>query len=317
MPVGCMNTAENTSLSIGTYPEKLRRRRAHCRAIKTGRSDTPRGLAFVIMHPKYSLFPGRKVHYQRNYLSQVILRLDFEPVSALRELKRVDTRPDFSTLIGDRFPVVIGQPTANLVVNVGPTGSGINTQVTGIQWNHRKKQDGTQILVLSPDFLSLEYGKRSYDHFPPFRDEFLAAFQALQALYNVSGFTRLGLRYINEVVLPEGNALDWRNIIAPHLVEAVMANRPENSAMLRSMHQLLVRIDECDLTCTYGLHNPDFPNPVVRRAFILDIDCARTTLDAQQIVPTIGIINKLCEEAFERSIANGLRESLGVINEVA
>ena len=253
------------------------------------------------------------MHYQKNYLSNVVLRLDFEPVQALRQITKVDTKPEFSARFADIYPFVVGQPTANLSVVIGPTGSGINQQITGVQWNHRTEENGTRAIALASDFLSVEYGKKDYDHFPPFRTEVETALKALKELYNVTHFTRIGLRYINEISIPEGNALDWQGLISAPLIAAVMAGKDTDASVVRSMHQLHERRDDCDMIFNYGLHNPDYPNSLVRRAFILDYDCSKSGVEAEQALQTISGLNKFCEGMFENSIDGELRNKLGVI----
>lgn len=255
------------------------------------------------------------MHYQKNYLTNVILRLDFEPIQALRESKKVEIKPEFSARLASIYPIVVGQPTAMLSLNIGPTGSGINQQITGIQWHHRKAENGTRVIVLAPDFLSVEYGKGDYDHFPPFRGEVEVALTALQGLYSVSKFTRIGLRYINEISIPEGNALEWTGIIAPDLVTAALAGKEANASVVRSMHQLHVRQDECEMVFNYGIHNPDFPNTLARRAFILDYDCSKSGVESGQALETIDKLNRVCETMFEQSIGPDLRGRMVEIHE--
>jgi uncharacterized protein (TIGR04255 family) len=255
------------------------------------------------------------VHYHHNHLALVVLRFDFEPIKALREILKIDVKPDFSAKISDIYPVVTGQPTASLSVMVGPSGSGINQQITGVQWTHRKVENGTRAVVLTADFLSVEYGNGDYDHFPPFRAEVEKALQALQELYHVPMFARIGLRYVNNIVFPQGNALDWGGLVSADLIKAVLAGKEDDANVVRSMHQLHVRGADCDMLFNYGLHNPDYPNALVRRAFVLDFDSSKSGVEAGQALTAIDSLNKICETMFEHSIDQGLREQLGMIHE--
>lgn len=254
------------------------------------------------------------MHYQKNYLTNVILRFDFESLKTLRESIKVDVKPEFSARLAPVYSIVLGQPTATLSVNVGPTGSGVNQQNTGIQWNHRKVENGTRVVVLAPDFLSIEYGKGDYDHFPPFREEAVTALQALQELYKVPKFTRIGLRYVNDINFPDGNALDWEGLLAPELITAVRAGKGPDASVVRSMHQIHTREGERDSVITYGLHNSDFPNTLARRSFILDYDCSQTEVDSVRTLEVVDGLNKCCEGMFERSIEKNLRDKMGEIN---
>lgn len=250
------------------------------------------------------------MHYQSNYLTNVILRLDFEPIQALHDGVNVDSKPEFSARIRATYPLVVGQPMARVSVSVGPGTSGISQKVTGIQWHHKKEETGTKVIVLSHDFLSIEYGHTDYDHFPPFLEEVTGALQALRDLYQVPLFKRIGLRYVNEIVLPEGNPLEWTGIIAPNLITAVLAGKEADASIVRSMHQLHTRLGQTDLVSNYGLHNSEFPNTVTRRAFVLDYDASQGGVDAVDAIRVIELLNSRCEQAFEASIERDLRERL-------
>src|SRR4051812_5170771 len=99
------------------------------------------------------------MRYRTNFLTKVIFRLDFDPVPALSQLAQPNPPPPFSGRIAQQFPVVRGQPTALLNVNIGPLGAGIQQQATGMVWEHRRVENGTRLVLLSPDFLAIEYGR--------------------------------------------------------------------------------------------------------------------------------------------------------------
>src|SRR6266480_6218700 len=159
------------------------------------------------------------MHYRRNYLSKVICRIDFGEIPALKG----QDKPEFSGRLQDIFPVAIGRPTSTLSLTVGPGGSGVQQELISTIWEHRKQPDGTKVLHLGPQFLALEYGQNDYDYFPPFRAEMERAYREFQNLYHVMYIARLGLRFVNEITMPQGNAMDWANLIKPDLITAVRA----------------------------------------------------------------------------------------------
>lgn len=251
-------------------------------------------------------------HYKRNFLSRVILRVDYDTLAALQSQQR----SELSDRIKNDYPIVNGTPVGSLVVNVSPTGSGIQQQIMGMQWEHRKVQGGTKVLFFTPDHLSLEYGQGDFDHFPPFRAEFDAAFDALSQLYSNVRVTRIGLRYVNQVRFEQGNALDWDELLAPHLVAATKAGIPNNASLVRSMHQLHVRQNNLSLLLHYGIFNPEYPAAVSRREFVLDIDSHRSELTPNnEVLAIIADLNETCETTFEACILDGLRAQMEPINE--
>jgi uncharacterized protein (TIGR04255 family) len=127
--------------------------------------------------------------------------------------------------------------------------------------------------------------------------------------------TRIGLRYVNEINLKTGQALEWDGMIADELVASAKAAVPDDMAIIRSMHQLQMQQGETSLLLHYGLANPDFPAPVARRQFVLDIDCwQQGTIDVRDIVLKLETLNASCEATFERSIRDDLRKLMGVIH---
>jgi uncharacterized protein (TIGR04255 family) len=256
---------------------------------------------------------SRTMHYRTNFLSHVVFRLDYRRLEAGLS---IDVKPPFSARIADIYPVASAKPITLIHLSVGPQGPGIQQQQIAAQWEHRKVSEGTRVATLTPEFIALEYGAKDFDNFPPFRDEIQRVYDAFQADYHVAEFTRLGLRYINEIVLPEGDALDWEGFLNQGLITSVKTYISEGMRPIRSMHQCLMRCDDGTVTVHYGLNNPDFPNPIVRRAFILDFDCAQDqAVAAAEVMPLVGRLNTIAENLFESSIEDGLRERLGVMDD--
>jgi len=255
--------------------------------------------------------PGK--HYQRNFLTTVVLKLDLEPLPALQT--HAQARTPFTDQVATQFPVILGLPVGTITVNMSPTASGIQQQLLGMQWEHRKTPGGTKALVLGPSHLSLEYGKGDFDHFPPFQADFEVGFNALRQCFPDVHVVRVGLRYVNQISLAEGNPLDWEGIIAAPLVSSVKAALLQGTALARSMHQVHMRNGDVNTLFHYGIVNPEYPAPVTRREFILDLDCYRQEAIAlADVLPIVAGLNETCEQVFENSIEDGLRNQLGEIH---
>ena len=254
------------------------------------------------------------MHYTRNFLSNVIMRLDFPQVDVLLK----EDKPEFSGDISDRFPEATSQQLAQLQFNMHLGHSpDYSQQVLGYKWDHKNEPDGKKVVVLTPTFLSLEYasGLGAYEHFPEFRENLEAVFAAFTNRYEVEHFTRLGLRYINEIVLPRGDPLDWGGLINAELITSVLAGSTENTELTRSMHQYSGKRDDISFGFVYGIKNPEYPNAVTRREFVLDYDCYMTgVVETTQVLSSVASLNALASELFEMSIEDGLREIMGVSN---
>lgn len=247
--------------------------------------------------------------YRQDYLSKVILRADFESglVGSLAE------RSQFSDQIALLFPHVSSLSMMELQIEMGEAGSNDVKQLNkGSQWTHRKSVDGTAQACLGPGHLTLEYGPGDYESFDAFFNEFKVLIEKLEECFGAFDLNRIGLRYVNEIRLP-GRALDWKGIIRPELVAAVLAPAVTGGRLLRSMHQVVELHDEDQILFNYGIFNPDFPAPVVQRFFILDIDCSRAgCIPVAEALSCVKQLNAHATATFEASIDGGLRETMGV-----
>ena len=255
------------------------------------------------------------MHYQKNYLTNVILRLDFPQQNILL----VQDKPTFSTDIKDRFPVVSSHQLSQMSFSMGPgQDAGFSKQTLGFKWDHRNAPDGNKVVVLSPSHLSIEYtqGQDAYDHFQEFQDNLMAVFEAFENRYQVPQFTRLGLRYVNEIVMPQGNPLNWDGLINNHLITSVKAGEKENFDLTRSIHQYSSAYDDISVNFIYGIKNPEYPSAVARREFILDFDCSISgEIESNDVLGRVVQLNEICSELFEDSIENDLRELMEVIED--
>ncbi len=253
------------------------------------------------------------MHYDKNYLTKVILKLDFGPIPSLLD---PTGESGFTNLIKEKYPVLNPKPTTTINVNVGPGGPVVQQQISGMIWEHKPKSDSSKSVFLSNTFLSTEYGKNEYDHFPAFFEEIEYLFSKFQSIYHLSSINRIGLRYINEVNFEEGDPLDWSGFIAEDKIKGVLSGFNKDSMnLLRSMHMLHLKKENMILSLNYGIFNSEYPNPVARRNFLIDLDGSISNqIPSDQVLESVHQLNALCEEAFEDCIGDGLREKMGVID---
>jgi len=80
------------------------------------------------------------------------------------------------------------------------------------------------------------------------------------------------------------------------------------------MHALHLGAADHRITFQFGINNSDFPNPVAKRAFVLDYDCCSVgPVDASDAETCVGKYNQVIHDLFEASIGDRLRQDLGVI----
>jgi uncharacterized protein (TIGR04255 family) len=249
-------------------------------------------------------------HYQNTFLKQVILRLDFNRIAVL--LTEAET--PFTEDMRARYPDVTSNAATLFQVVMAPVGMPHVGQ-QGAGWVRVHKAQGvTRSVTLTPEFVAIEYGEGAYQHFDELREQVAFILGHFRNRFGQQQFTRIGLRYVNEITRPEGNALDWDGLINPRLVTSVKAGLLDGLRMARSVHQLIAQRGDVSVILNYGINNPDYPNPVARRQFVLDLDCYVSGLvESAEAEQRIRDVNHLAEDMFEHSIEQGLRDIMGIV----
>jgi uncharacterized protein (TIGR04255 family) len=253
------------------------------------------------------------MHYRNNHLSKVIFKLDFKaPFTNIPNEKAVD----FSQGVKEKYSFSDSKLITQFTFKTTPKSSGIDQEVIGKLWEYRDKEKGDKILLLNPNYLSLQYQNRSYTNYNEFSSDIDFFYNKLQAVFTIDAFSRLGLRYINEISISEGNPLEWNGYIKEELLHCTFAGLSREMKLARSMHQLVTKYDEdTSVLLQYGIHNPDFPNPVARRQYILDIDCFISgTIERNEVTNHLSNLNIVATEIFENSIDQKLRELMEVVS---
>ena len=252
------------------------------------------------------------MHYRKNFLSKVIFKVDFKsPLSSISD----ENYSSFSGKVKERYSFTVSKPITRVSFRIEPTGSGLDRQVIGKIWEHRDKEGGNKILVLSPEFLVLEYQNRIYTHFAEFKEDMAFFYEKFQSTFDLDTFPRIGLRYINEISLLEGNPLDWEGYIKHDLISSTLAGLDADMKLTRSMHQFMAKCSEdASVLFQYGIFNPEFPNPVSRREYILDIDCfIPGAAEKGEVIDRLSELNVVAAKMFEDSIGEKLRALMEVI----
>ncbi len=251
------------------------------------------------------------MHYKKTYLKQVILRLDYNRLTALQS----DQETPFTKDMRARYPEVTSNAATQFSVVFGPGGANFGQQGAGWIRVH-KVEDKARSVTLAPDFLAIEYGEGSYDHFDELRTQVEFVLGSFRRHFGTVQFTRIGLRYVNEITFQEGGPLDWDGLINANLVTSVKAGLPKGLRMGRSVHQLIALKDDISVSLNYGINNPDFPNPVARRQFVLDLDCyVSGVVESGEAEQRIRDVNALAEDIFEHSIEDGLRQKMEIVKQ--
>jgi len=250
------------------------------------------------------------MQYENNPLTDVIFRIDLDkPVAGSKKLT-----DDFYNLIKSVFPkraIVQGTVLHGQIVaqKDGTKFTQSQQKVTNYRfWDENQKK--TLMLEPSTD-INLVF--KVYKNSKELKDVINLIVDSIIKVYGDITIKRTGLRYINEIVIQEGNPFDWRPFINRSLISS-LDFRSEEDKLSRSMGIMELLRDTHKVLFQFGMYNPEYPNSISRKAFILDFDCyTEAPLNTSDIKGTIEMLQKDEESLFERSIEDGLREKMVVV----
>ena len=247
------------------------------------------------------------MRYETDFLSLVVFELKFDPILTLFQ----EEPTGYQAQVTDIFPRCRIQKNIEIRGTLSPPED-TKTEIVNEfrEWVFHTEGE-MKSLVVGPTLFRMQ--SKQYEGFEVFLREFHALWDTFTRAYDVRALSRTGLRYVNQIRLDTGLALDWSGLISDRLTRAVVDVEEDNaSAISRSMHELHTTFDSHRLTFRFGIHNADFPNPVAAREFVLDYDCF--SIGTEQPSDAEGLLDRyhLCiEEAFESSIEDGLRDLMG------
>lgn len=252
------------------------------------------------------------MQYEENYLKEVIFRIDFtKPLPQKKQL--VDK---FYKLVMHIFPnnkIVTHTMIQAQVINQ-KDGNKVTQSTQKVKNNRLSDENQEKILMLEP-LTDINLKFNIYKNSTELNAIIGTIIDALIAVYGNIEIKRTGLRYINDISLSEGNTFDWGHFINPKLISNLDFPSEKND-LLRVLGIIELNRESHKVLFQYGMYNPDYPNPVAQKVFVLDFDCYTTVpLDASEIKETIKILQKDEERLFERSIEDGLRDKMVVVND--
>lgn len=241
--------------------------------------------------------------YQKNFLTDVIFRVDFSPILELE----TDTPKKFQSLISEKFPVL--EPIKQMGFIFQSDGKETTTKNADKTIWRFKTTSGEMFIELDSMFLAVVFKK--YDNFTQLKEIVDFCIQKLYESYPNIAVNRLGLRYINQINLEEQDFFNWTNYLSEHLVGNL--NFIEDKNLLRRYFNSfeIMPEDGIQLNFKYGIFNKTYPEAVTVKEFVLDYDCyTQSTLTKDELVPKLTILNNYATDYFEKSISDNLRQKL-------
>lgn len=250
--------------------------------------------------------------YAKNFITQFLLRADFVTGSVPM------VQPQEGVLASlEGFPVRNRQNRTRSEVRIRKTPQGPvkDTHTVNFVENNFWTEDKSRRVALCSEYLFLE--EKRYDGYWEPRDLFLDALDAAAAQCPGMKLRRLGMRYINEIKLPEADAGPglgadfWEKYINPLLLGGLRF-AANDGALARHMCSTELNYGADRATLRYGIFNSEYPKPNRRREFILDVDTYTVTVLAPDAAAAkLDEYHAAACSVFEAAITDALRARLG------
>jgi uncharacterized protein (TIGR04255 family) len=239
--------------------------------------------------------------YQKNYVSNVICRVDFPEIPILKS----EDPTQFHSAIKDYFPRIEQQVEAQLDAK-DRLGLAIKEQHK--KWTLSDREKNKKI-TLCFNYMALDtYRYTDYDEFKATWDK---VYSVLVSTYNIGFFDRVGLRYINQINLEKGNPLVWADYINAKLISEIDFYPEMKSDIIRSMHQIVFNKEGIKTVFNYGIWNEHYPNALSQKQFVLDYDCfIDSPIEAADVSARIHNFIDIIYDLFEKSIDHNLRDAM-------
>jgi uncharacterized protein (TIGR04255 family) len=202
--------------------------------------------------------------YPNNFITQVIARVDFQPILKLKN----ETPDDFQEAIRGQFPRVERKEAIDIDFSIKP-GMDLPSFPEKIStWQFINKELTDQI---SLNYKVITFSSNKYINFESFFPKVELMYNSFSKIYQPGIINRIGLRFTNEIKL-KGNPLDWNGYINNDLY--CFTNAFPSLSLSRAMSQLHINLDDHKIIFQFGIYNSEYPNTISQKEFILDYDCS-------------------------------------------
>jgi uncharacterized protein (TIGR04255 family) len=241
-------------------------------------------------------------HYDRPFLKEVIARVDYADPTGELASRPIPKAVKEAAL--KAFP--ISEPIETVADQVQlSVGEMRHKSKTFVEWNFHG-ENRTKRLAIAPEYAFVSYTQ--YESYEILRADFLDVLRLLFSEHSSLVAHRLGLRYINTINRKDRDPLEWSDLIEGKLLGLVRAFSDEKTAShLFNVAEFLE--EDFRMKFKFGIPNPDYPAPIRRPQFVLDLDgFFPGPLDFSDIEVDLDTAHDRIQDLFETSITTTLRE---------
>lgn len=243
--------------------------------------------------------------YKRNFITEVILRVDFEtPLTKLTsdQLKQLRS---LDILQQSEFKE---EEVKELELKFEPEEQSFRLSTIGRRGKYSLK-NGIGTFILDNKAFLLEANK--YERFDAFFNTFKRGYRALQDVLDIKQFKRIGLRFINRIEVDELDSITaWTMYINPDLIAdyAKIAPTEGDFSLRRNMNDMFLSDGEYLVHYRIGIWNKDFPSKITNKEFIVDIDCHidNVVLESEDILNRPPLMSQITFDTFNFIVTDEL-----------
>ncbi len=235
-----------------------------------------------------------------NFLKNVILRVDF-----LEEIKLSQHAVDsFRRVVSDDLPDVESRERISMEMTMDQTQRTTKEKRTKVSFFHNKTTNNS--ISLEPD--AIVFDIRKYNNYDELRRLAQKAIQNLETENPSIKVSRVGLRYVNQIILNEGHPLELTGFIKEPLISSIAFVERQNE-LSRFIGIIELNRSEYLIKFQYGWFNSEYPNPIAKKEFLLDYDCySKNEIELSSVLNQVDTYHTAIKELFRYSILDNLEK---------
>lgn len=252
--------------------------------------------------------------YTKNYLSEVILRIDF--VEQKKEFN-IEYFKILKDKLKEQYPDIELETRSIKTLEFNITDKESNTtdiKTVGYLGIIKFNQNMDKIELDSNHF---SLSTSNYTKFIEFAKPFEYGLKTIQLSHEIPNIKRVGLRFVNKFI-DEGikEISDWSEYIhSSFLPKYGITKQPfveSNYTLRRNLNDFFFSDGDLTLHLKLGIWNPEFPSIITENELIVDIDCYSSIISTESIVlKKIYDMDHAAYKLFDNIITDKMKEFLG------
>lgn len=256
--------------------------------------------------------------YTSTYITNVILRLDIINASII-DIK--DFPESIYNKCKEYFPIpeIRSPDVRDIKLSINDNDVKVeSSQIKNIEeWHYFSKDRYVELTIASNAIIM---SSKIYDGFKDFKRPILEIIQEILNSYKNIKIGRIGLRYINQINIDDRTTIKslysyWSKYINPDLIKQLNFIKDETK-ICRAMNKIELNTSDSMINFQYGIFNEDYPAPIKKKSYIIDIDAyLQGITDLSESSDIIEKLHSHVVSLFEESIREPLRNKMGKSNE--